>query len=183
MGENSANVVELLKGDHKKIERLLGELDSVEASGLEDYFCNLREELVRHEVAEEVVVYPALRKSAPNGDAIADACMAEQSEAEEELDQMEKVQGDARSLRPKLQKLRTAVLEHAQHEERDAFSLLESSCSREELVQLGQKYEKALSAAPTHPHPHAPDTPPGNTVMGPMAALVDKVRDAMKGAA
>jgi hypothetical protein len=34
--------------------------------------------------------------------------------------------------------------------------------------------------APTHPHPNAPDTPPGNMVLGPVAALADRFRDAMR---
>lgn len=48
----------------------------------------------------------------------------------------------------------------------------------DERVELGRRYVKAKDAAPTHPHPHAPDTPPGNVVLGPVAALVDRVRDA-----
>ncbi len=38
---------------------------------------------------------------------------------------------------------------------------------------------KAKGLAPTHPHPHAPNTPPGNIVGG-AAAAVDKVRDAVR---
>jgi len=34
--------------------------------------------------------------------------------------------------------------------------------------------------APTHPHPNAPDTPPGNMVLGAVAALADRFRDAMR---
>ncbi|MHB1585046.1 MAG: NAD-dependent epimerase/dehydratase family protein [Acidimicrobiales bacterium] len=30
------------------------------------------------------------------------------------------------------------------------------------------------------PHPHAPDTPPGNLLVGPAAALIDRVRDAFR---
>ena len=43
-------------------------------------------------------------------------------------------------------------------------------------MSLGQRYEKAKKAAPSHPHPHAPDSPPGNVVLGPIAAVFDKVR-------
>jgi Thiamine pyrophosphate enzyme, N-terminal TPP binding domain len=37
------------------------------------------------------------------------------------------------------------------------------------------------AATPTHPRPRAPDTPPGNRLLGPVAALFDKARDAIKG--
>jgi hypothetical protein len=34
--------------------------------------------------------------------------------------------------------------------------------------------------APTHPHPNAPDTPPGNVVGGAAAGMLDKARDLAK---
>jgi hypothetical protein len=48
-------------------------------------------------------------------------------------------------------------------------------------VRLGERYKQAKAAAPTHPHPHAPDTPPANVVSGPVTALADRVRDAIRG--
>jgi hypothetical protein len=35
--------------------------------------------------------------------------------------------------------------------------------------------------APTHAHPHGPNSAIGNMVVGPFAAMVDKVRDKLKG--
>ena len=32
-------------------------------------------------------------------------------------------------------------------------------------------------SAPPQPHPKAPDNPPSNKIVGPMAALVDRIRD------
>ena len=46
---------------------------------------------------------------------------------------------------------------------------------------LGEAFTKAKDKAPTHPHPHAPDTPPGSVIAGAAAAAVDKVRDKLKG--
>jgi hypothetical protein len=34
--------------------------------------------------------------------------------------------------------------------------------------------------APTHPHPRAPDTPPGNLVAGAAAGAIDKAEDTGK---
>jgi iron-sulfur cluster repair protein YtfE (RIC family) len=47
-------------------------------------------DLVRHEVAEELVVYPIIRR-APGGEQEAKTRIAEQSEAEELLAEMEKL--------------------------------------------------------------------------------------------
>lgn len=176
------NIVELLLRDHRKVETMLTKLDTTPDNKLGDYFCGLREELVRHEVAEELIVYPAFRKNVQGGDEIADACIAEQSKAEEKLAQLEKEDTTTVSFRTQLGDLRQAVLMHANHEEREVFPALQQNTSVTDLDQLGERYEKALKAAPTHPHPHAPDTPPGNTVMGPIAALMDRMRDAMRAA-
>lgn len=176
------SVVELLLRDHKKVEAMIGQLEEMPESRLGDFFCQLREELVRHEVAEELIVYPAFRENVPGGDAIADACIAEQSEAEEMLARLDKDDPTTPAFRAQLAELGRAVLAHAEHEQVDVFPALERDTDRSQLEQLGQRYEKALASAPTHPHPHAPDSPPGNTVMGPVAALVDRIRDSMRAA-
>lgn len=181
--QQTGNVVTLILADHKKVESLLGQVDSVSLSGMEDYFCQLREDLVRHEVAEEMVVYPAFREHVPGGDAIAESCIQEQSLAEEKLAVLEKEDAASESFRSQLKELRQAVLEHAKHEESEVLPALGTTLDVSELESLGQRYEKAIKAAPTHPHPHAPDTPPANKALGPVAALVDRVRDAMRGAA
>lgn len=174
------DVVALVQADHRKVESVFSRLDSTDDARLVEYFCQLREELVRHEVAEELVVYPAFRRNVPDGDAVADACIAEQAEAEEALARLDKLEDEPVALRAGLLQLRRDVLEHAQHEEREVLPALESHTSAKELRGLGERYAKALASAPTHPHPHAPDTPPGNRVLGPVAAVMDKIRDSMK---
>jgi hemerythrin superfamily protein len=173
----SDDVVDLLEEDHHLVEARLSELDTAGAGARAELFWKLTNDLVRHEVAEEVVVYPALRK-VPGGDQIADARIAEQAEAEEKLAKMEKMDADSPEFVRELASLKKAVLEHAESEEKTAFAMLLGSLSLEQRAELGGRYLKAKEAAPTHPHPNAPDTPPGNVVLGPVAALVDRIRDA-----
>ncbi len=175
--ENPDDVVRLLKEDHQLVKSRLEALGAAPADGRAELFWKLTNDLVRHEVAEEVVVYPAVR-DVPGGDAIADARIAEQSEAEEKLAQMEKMDATSPEFAQEVAALKSAVLEHAKAEEETAFAMLLGALAPDRRIELGQRYTKAKDAAPTHPHPHAPDTPPGNVVMGPLAALVDRVRDA-----
>ncbi|HVC14438.1 MAG TPA: hemerythrin domain-containing protein [Acidimicrobiales bacterium] len=171
------DVVRLLEEDHRLVERRLDELSSADASTRGELFWKLTNDLVRHEVAEEIVVYPALRQL-PGGDQVADSRIAEQSEAEEQLAKMEKIDAQSPEFALELATLKSAVLEHAKAEEESAFMMLVGAVPADQRAELGQRYVKAKDAAPTHPHPHAPDTPPGNVVLGPVAALVDRVRDA-----
>jgi hypothetical protein len=71
------------------------------------------------------------------------------------------------------------VSKHAREEEDKIFPQLREKCSSQELRELGDKVRHIKSIAPTHPHPSAPDTPPANVIMGPMAGLVDRVRDTL----
>lgn len=180
---NPQTIVEVLMRDHGKVEALLARLDSEPQSGMEQYFCELREELVRHEVAEEMIVYPAFRTRVPLSNAIADARVAEQAEAERVLADLDGADPTTAVFRERLTALRSDVLTHARAEENEVFPLMKRAIPHKEMVALAENYEKALMLAPTHPHPHAPDTPPGNIVLGPIAALVDHFRDAMRGAA
>ena len=49
--------------------------------------------------------------------------------------------------------------------------------AHEDWVGLGEEFSKTKSMVPTRPHPSAPDRPPMQTVVGGMAAAVDKARD------
>ena len=171
------DVVRLLEEDHRLVEARFAELDTTGPEMRGELFWKLTNDLVRHEVAEELIVYPALREL-PGGDQVADARIAEQSEAEELLAKMEKLDAETAEFVRDLATLKASVLAHAKSEEDTAFAMLLGAVPPDRRVELGQRYVKAKDAAPTHPHPHAPDTPPGNVVLGPVAALIDRVRDA-----
>jgi hypothetical protein len=92
---------------------------------------------------------------------------------------MEKAGPDDAQFTARIEKLRQEVLEHAAKEETEVFQPLGQVLDSDRRQQLGSRYQMAKAAAPTHPHPSAPDTPPGNMALGPVAALIDRARDAM----
>jgi hemerythrin superfamily protein len=175
------DLIDLLLEDHQAAEALLGQVgqSGVDQSQL---FHDLVHDLVGHEVAEEEVVYPVVRSSLPGGDAVAEPRIAEQQQAEELLAKMEKMDEGSAEFAQALSHLRDEALAHAQKEEADVFPKLRDAVSRDRLVQLGQAYRMAKATAPTHPHPHAPNTPPGNLAAGSIAAIADRVRDAARSA-
>jgi hemerythrin superfamily protein len=181
MTTTTKDIVDLLLEDHAEAKALLDEINSSAPEKREELFWDLVPALVRHEVAEEMVVYPTIRSDAPDGEHEVEPRLKEQAEAEELLADMEQLDRASTEFAQKLKKLRDGVLEHAEAEEQNIFPLLRALEDVEQRAQLGARYEKAKSAAPTHPHPNAPDTPPGNKVLGPVTALFDKTRDALKG--
>jgi hemerythrin superfamily protein len=177
----TGDIIDLLSQDHEEAKQLLTKITSAAPTARKELFWELVPALVSHEVAEEVVVYPTIRSEAPDGDAEVEPRLKEQQQAEEMLSSMEKLDPESDEFAQKLDKLRDDVLEHAQAEEENIFPLLRALEHEEERSLLGARYEKAKASAPTHPHPNAPDTPPGNKVLGPIAAFADKIRDAAKG--
>lgn len=175
------NLVQLLLADHRQAEQLLERFTNVTADRRDEAFCELTYTLVGHEVAEEEVVYPVLRRYVDGGDDLADLRIAEQAKAEELLAEMETAGVDSAQFPAMFNTLRSEVLAHAHAEEESVFPELSTNVSAAEMLELGKRYEMAKKLAPTHAHPHAPDTPPGNLVMGPVAAVVDRVRDAIRG--
>lgn len=173
------DIVSLLVEDHDEVKQLFAQIDVAPISERGALFRQLTHELVVHEIGEEEIVYPRLRQIAAAEEAVADARIAEEKEAEQLLAQLEDMDPASAEFMTKYTTLKHAVLQHATEEEKVVFPTLRANLSEQELLDLGALLKKAKAAAPTHPHPTAPHTPPGNVLAGSMAAVMDKVRDAL----
>lgn len=71
--------------------------------------------------------------------------------------------------------------EEEEEEENDFFPKVRSELGRNDLNDLGDAMVDAKKVAPTHPHPNAPDTPPGNLVAGLVAGPADRIGDTATG--
>jgi len=176
----TGNIIDHLTADHQQIKALFSDVMFVRPENRADTFCQLVSELVQHEVAEEMVVYPAVRVATGDDEGAIEERLREQSEAEKMLDQMEALDPAGLEFTAALTELSIAVINHADAEERRVFPLLRAAEQPDALFQLAARYEKAKQKSPTHPHPHAPDTPPANKVLGPITGLFDRARDAVR---
>ncbi len=180
---HGGNVISELTTDHREVDELFAQIEALPADDqnrrrLAD---QLTTELIRHSVAEEEYLYPAVRRYVDGGDDLADKEIADHSEVERMLKELESCEpGDGRfdSL---LTQLKTSVTTHVADEEGRLFPLLADACSSEALEELGEKVRSAKKTAPTRPHPSAPDTPPANKLLAPGAGMVDRVRDMLTG--
>ncbi len=178
------DVIAVLTHDHREVEQMFTELEQL-GEGDVDRRRKLTEkviiELVRHAVAEEAYLYPAVRELVPGGDELADRELAEHAEAEQTMKQLEQTDVDDPDHAVLLDQLMSVIRAHVQEEEGELFPQLRGNAAPEELAELGNKVQAVKKIAPTRPHPAAPDTPPANKVLGPLTGMVDRMRDAFTG--
>ncbi|MGW3133937.1 hemerythrin domain-containing protein [Streptomyces sp. NPDC001123] len=182
MGHGGDAIAELMT-DHREVEEMFARIQGMPLGGqeLRDAVDEVTIELVRHSIAEEEYLYPAVREHIEGGDRIADKEIADHGRVEKLLKQLEKTDTGDPKMSPLLQQLMDEVSAHVQDEEENLFPMLRQASSADALNKLGDKIRRAKSMAPTRPHPSAPSTPPANKLLAPGAGLVDRARDLITG--
>ena len=174
------DAIELLTADHADVEQMFTQIEAVPQGGTRDRLVDgLIRELSVHAAIEEQVLYPAMRKALPDGDTLVQEAIDEHQQVKEILAGIERA-GAPGERDPLLVQLIGNVRHHVDEEESELFPKLQASIGSDELRDIGAKLAAAKKMAPTHPHPNAPNTPPGNIVGGAAAAVMDKARDALK---
>jgi hemerythrin superfamily protein len=174
------DAIELLTADHAEVEAMFTRIESLpEGDARAQLVRDVITELSVHAAIEEQVLYPVMRKALPDGETLVQEAIDEHQQVKETLAGIEKA--DTPSERdPLLVQLIGNVRHHVDEEETELFPKLAASVRTSELEELGAKLAAAKKLAPTHPHPNAPNTPPGNVVAGAAAAAIDKARDALR---
>ena len=174
------DAIQLLTTDHAEVEQLFRTIESSPGgTGIDAEVQGVIRELSIHAAIEEQILYPAMRKALPDGDTLVEEAIDEHQEVKETLSAIERTEAPAER-QQLLLSLIADVRHHVDEEETELFPKLQASIGREELQDMGGKLAAAKKMAPTHPHPNAPNTPPGNVVAGAAAAVLDKARDALK---
>ncbi|MGW6982352.1 hemerythrin domain-containing protein [Streptomyces sp. NPDC054932] len=180
---HGGDVIAELTTDHQEVKDFFRDIGGLPSGDPRRKDCadKLTIELVRHSVAEEVYLYPAVRKHLPDGDAIADKEIDDHAAAERIMKDLEGCDADDPRFDGLIDKLMTEIREHIAEEETVLFPRLRATCSAAALDELGEKVRSAKKTAPTRPHPSLPDEPPANKLLAPGVGLVDRLRDAMSG--
>lgn len=175
------DVITLLTTDHREVDSLFERVltGGLTGDGLVDAVNSIIHDLSVHASAEEVVLYPAIRDELADGERLADEAIEEHSRVEKalkELDGRDPAEEDVALL---VARIAAEVRHHVEEEEGDLFERMRVEMSAERLDELGERLERAKAVVPTRPHPSAPDTPPGNLLVGPPTGLIDRLRDAI----
>ena len=180
--ETTGDVIDILTSDHRDVTALIGEIWAVKDPMIRrDLADTAISELVRHAVAEEMYVYPAMRKHLPDGEEAVEHDIKEHKEIEKTLKKLEGVSADDAEFTQLLGQLEDSLRDHIQDEETEQFPGLRAQIPRGDLVEMGQKVEAAKKVAPTRAHPLAPNNPVFHKLVGPGVGLVDRLRDKLSG--
>ncbi|MCP3771210.1 MULTISPECIES: hemerythrin domain-containing protein [unclassified Streptomyces] len=173
------DVVSLLMRQHGDIRNLFDEVEATGGEERRDAFRRLVRLLAVHETAEEEVVHPFARRALPGGEQVVKDRLAEEKAAKETLAALDDMDTDDPKFMPRLLKLRKDVQEHARAEERYEFTHIRRSTDATNLAAMAKAIKAAEAMAPTRPHPGA-ESGAANVALGPVAALMDRTKDAVR---
>jgi hemerythrin superfamily protein len=186
MSDQERDVIAILTEDHREVEEMFKELEALMSAGVDAdqerrrlVVDRVTIELVRHAVAEEVAVYPAVKDKVSIEEA--ERAKREHAEAEETLKRLERLDPDDGSFDEEIRTLMTEIRAHVAEEEGQMFPHMRQVMTQEELVGLGKKVETIKKMAPTRPHPQVPNEPGIRSALGPVAGLFDRLRDMATG--
>lgn len=180
--ETRGDVVDILTTDHREatalIQRVRASTDPTERRDLIDTAVS---ELVRHAVAEEMYVYPAMRKYLVDGERAVEHDIEEHKQLEMTMKEFEAVDASSPEFDDALRRLETVLAAHVRDEESEQFPELRARLSHDQLMKLAEQVENAKKLAPTRPHPDAPNSELFHKLVGPGVGLVDRLRDKISG--
>ena len=174
-----------VKRDHRYVERLLDELcadpaevtyDEIARNNLVDYLVAAES---RHEAAEEIVLWPAVRRRVPGGRELADTALRQETEGKTVLDTLRFADPESRQkLAGEFANLARA---HVAFEEKQVLPALRKTTLWPGAWLLGAKFTLAKRISPTRPHPRGPNRRFGLLTSGLLTAGLDHLRDRVTG--
>ncbi len=180
------DAITLLKDDHKAVEALFKRFEKAGEHAYatkREIVDRIIEALSVHAAIEEQIFYPVTRATVPDTEDVVLESLEEHHIVKWVLSELEHMDPEDERFDAKVTVLIENVRHHVEEEETEYFPKVREELGRNALGDLGDALATARKVAPTHPHPRAPDTPPGNVVVGAAVGVADRVGDTVSGIA
>ncbi|MGP9497941.1 MULTISPECIES: hemerythrin domain-containing protein [unclassified Halomonas] len=179
---NGLDVINILTTDHQEMLELLAQVESSNDPEQRRVLIDAAiAEVMRHAVAEEMYVYPAMEKHIPNGRDEVEHDKREHDELVNVMKKLEDVDASDPTFMPLTKEMEKQLRHHIDDEESDQFPKLRNHIPVDELIDLGNKVDAAKKLAPTRPHPSAPHSELFHKSVGPGVGMVDRLLDKLQG--
>lgn len=195
-GSSVRDIFSRIERDHRKI---IGILDALESEAEAEHPESVRESMSRrrrklaqqlvieesrHEAAEEMHLWPAVRETVDGGRALSESGIRQEAKAKRLLHRLDKAasvvrDGDAGEVEELLPHVGAALREHIAYEESKVLPRVRLALGEADASRLGLAYEHSKSSGPTRPHPMTPSLPGVLKTVGRAAAAMDTARDVL----
>ena len=143
------DAITLLTTDHKKVKRLLGELESTTERGVKtrtELFATIKGELTVHEIIEEEIFYPALKDHPKAKDIVLEA-YEEHHVVDTVMAELDRLPVDDETWGAKAKVMQENVEHHMGEEEGEMFQKARQVFDKDELELLGTRMERRKTEA------------------------------------
>ncbi|MEU1080678.1 hemerythrin domain-containing protein [Streptomyces sp. NPDC005908] len=168
--------------DHARLDAMISRCQSEDlpAGELDALWLDIVQLVFSHAFAEETVLWPLLRRVAPDGEALTRQVEEEHQEINELIARIERSPDDPRRAEW-LQQAFALVRQDIRDEEDELLPHLRVAFDDRKLRRIGAAWEAVRATAPTRPHPGVPRRPPGNALRGVPLSALDRLRDLAPG--
>jgi hemerythrin superfamily protein len=136
------NIQDVLRMDHTKVNTLFVELNNTsDPQKIQEYFGQIYKDLTAHSLAEEEVVYPAVRPYYAETQDLYD----EQGEIKTMLDEIKAISPSSPEFKDKVNQLKDVVMHHVRQEENDVFAKVRANFSDAQSEQLATEFKSSKS--------------------------------------
>ena len=138
----SADAINLLKLDHKTVEKLFQQFQGCTDETKQHEICQeICTELAVHTEVEEQCFYPGVRSVAGLEDMV-DESLEEHSQVKHLCSQLKGMSAGDTQMKPRIMDLKQAVEHHVKEEEHEMFPQVRESCDQQWLLGIGQAMEQ-----------------------------------------
>ena len=143
-------ILELIERDHRLVSRMLTTFDTTARHDWGAAFSDVARYFVRHELAEQAVVYPLLSEARATSRSLYADCQAEESSCLSQLVEMEPLSPLSEEFASAIVSWRESVDAHLAHENMVVMPRLRDLYDRD-LRQCASRYELARTVSPERP--------------------------------
>jgi hemerythrin superfamily protein len=170
------------KRDHVELDRLLDDLAVTSGRDQDVVLRRLARLVFPHAFAEEAVLWPAVRRSLPEGRDLTLRVEQEHQEINELWLRLEAEQLPVADRQQVVDRIIEVLREDVRDEEDVLLPRLQESVDEARLRRLGVAWEVVRRAAPTRPHPVVSRRPVGNVLAALPLTVLDRSRDRLDAA-
>lgn len=177
----------VMQADHDLVWELLNQLTGGSGSpgASLDEHRRLARRLVAlessHEAAEELVIWPVVRRVCPDGEDLVVRAVGQERQAKRTLNELGAIRPGDKEFEECVATVASHAREHISYEQNQIWPRLADHLGADEADRLTRLWVDARLRGPTRPHPHTPPLPGVLATVGFVAARMDRLRDRLTG--